>query len=158
MTERKNMKDFIQKTIEDLLKTMSFEGRVTTEEGGDGGTRFNIETDDAPLLIGQGGENLLALQQIVKKIIEKKVEGGRGISFLIDVNGYRRHRINLLEELAHSAAKKVMTEGRPTILQAMNSFERRIVHSVVSNYTDLSTESHGEEPDRRIVIKSASII
>lgn len=150
------MKDFTQKTIENLLEMMNFSGQIEAEEAA-GEIRFNIETDDAPLLIGQGGENLLALQQIVRKIVEKK-EDKQSFSFIIDVNNYRKHKIGILKEMVRGAAKKVLADRRPTILQAMNAFERRVVHTVLADYSDLITESQGEEPNRRVIIKPLSII
>lgn len=151
------MKKILKTTIEDLLQIINFEGKVNLEEDSENNLiRANIETEDAPLLIGQGGANLMSLQQIIKKIVEKK--SGNPCAFTLDVNNYKNHRIELLRELARYTADKVLVEGRPVIMQPMNAFERRIVHTTLAAYQNLITESQGEEPTRRIVVKIQNTI
>lgn len=151
------MKEILKTTIEDILRIINFEGSVNIEEDSSNSLiRANIKTDDASLLIGQGGANLISLQQIVKKIVEK--QSGNPCVFTIDVNNYKNHKIELLQELARYTADKVLVEGRPVIMQPMNAFERRIVHTTLAIYQNLITESQGEEPARRIVVKTQNTI
>lgn len=150
------MKELIKKTIEDILKIMNFEGNINLIEDDDESVIVNIETEEAPLLIGQGGANLISLQQIAKKIIEKK--SAEPCNFTLDVNNYKRHKMEILKEMARHTADKVLVEGRAVIMQPMNAFERRIVHMTLANYQNLMTESQGEEPWRRIVVKAQNTI
>ncbi len=150
------MKELIKKTIEDILRIMNFEGNINLIEDDDESIIVNIETDEAPLLIGQGGANLISLQQIAKKIIEKK--SAETCNFTLDVNNYKGHKMELLREMARYTADKVLVEGRAVIMQPMNAFERRIVHMTLANYRNLMTESQGEEPCRRIVVKTQNTI
>jgi len=153
------MKEMIQKTIEDLLSVMGFAGNVYLNEEQEG-LRVNIETEDASFLIGQAGTNLMCLQQLVKKIIEKKNESKNQqfISFILDVNNYRKHKIEILRNLANSTAEKVLSERRAVILPSMNAFERKIIHTSLTNYQNILTESQGEEPDRKIIVRLQNII
>lgn len=150
------MKELIKKTIEDILKIMNFEGNINLIEDDDESVIVNIETEEAPLLIGQGGANLISLQQIAKKIIEKK--SAEPCNFTLDVNNYKQHKTELLREMARHAADKVLVEGRAVIMQPMNAFERRIIHMTLANYQNLMTESQGEEPWRKIVVKAQNTI
>lgn len=153
------MKEIIQKTIEDLLSAMGFAGDVYPNEEQEG-LRINIETEDASFLIGQAGANLICLQQLVKKIVEKKNENRdkQFISFILDINNYRKHKIEILRDLASSTAEKVLSEKRAVILPSMNAFERKVIHTSLTNYQNILTESQGEEPNRRIIIKLQNII
>lgn len=150
------MKEILKQTIEELLKAMGFEGEVILEEDEGESLRANIKTDEAPFLIGQAGANLFCLQQILARIMNKKVK--EDLPFTLDVNNYRKHKIELLKELAQNTAEKVLVEGRSFFLQPMNAFERRIVHMTLANHQGLSTQSQGEEPNRRIIVTPKSFI
>lgn len=142
--------EIIKDITENLLKIMGFQAEVVLEQK-ENGLRVNIKTEEAPFLIGQGGANLVALQELIKRLVYKKT--ANYTPFLLDVNDYRQHRINLLEELARDKAEEALAENRTIFLEPMKSYERRIIHLVLANYEGLLTESQGEEPKRRVVIK-----
>ena len=150
------MKELLKQTIEELLRVMNFEGKVILEDNNSDVLRVNIETEEAPFLIGQGGQNLVCLQQIVRKIVEKKSD--QPVSFILDVNNYRRYKTEVLKEIAQKTAEKVLSEGRAVIMQPMNAFERKVIHTVMANYQSLATISEGEEPNRRVIVKRQNII
>lgn len=106
---------------------------------------------DARMLIGERGANLAALEHILRKIIQKK--HGADAHFTLDVNDYRMRRLEDLKQDVKSAAKEVRTHGRSVPLRPMTSFERRIVHLLLAEYPDITTESSGVEPERKVVIK-----
>lgn len=112
----------------------------------------NIITDEARLLIGTRAQNLLALEYLLKRLAEKDEppEAGR---FFLDVNGYRLHHIESLKADAKNMAKKVRLYRTQLVLKPMSSFERRIIHIALAEYPDITTESIGEDPSRRVVIK-----
>ena len=106
---------------------------------------------DARMLIGERGANLAALEHILRKIIQKK--HGENVHFTLDINDYRMRRLEDLKQDVKSAAKEVRTLGRSVPLRPMTSFERRIVHLLLAEYPDITTESSGVEPERKVVIK-----
>ncbi|MBU1119297.1 KH domain-containing protein [Patescibacteria group bacterium] len=112
---------------------------------------INIESSDAHLLIGQGGRHLSALQHMLRMLARK--ENGESIQFLVDVNNYKKDRQKLLEQLARSSAEKVGRSGERMVLRPMPSYERRIIHQMLTGHPTVETESFGVEPERSVVIK-----
>ena len=113
---------------------------------------FNISTSESGLLIGTNGDNLKALQLLVKSMIFKKNKYLQ--EFSLDVNNYRRDRIEFIREMARNFANKAEFTKKPVILQPMSSFERRIVHlEIMARGGAVTTESAGEGYNRCVVIK-----
>ena len=145
----------IQSLIESLLNKMGIDGDVAFMSGVDVPV-FVIETSEAGILIGEGGKNLISLSHILRKITQKVFEEKEKEipQFSLDVNGYYTKRINNLKEAAKMSAQRVLFFKKEIELDPMNAYERRIVHTVLGEYPDITTESVGEEGiDRRIVIK-----
>jgi spoIIIJ-associated protein len=141
----------IKETVGHLLEKMDFEGQVLVNKDERDELAVNIQTEEAGFLIGQSGVNLDAFQHLIKVIIGKKT--GQPIHFIIDINNYRKHRIDLLKELAKDIAKQAMLKRTALVLQPMPSYERRIIHTVLAEYPGINTESVGQEPERRVVVK-----
>lgn len=120
-------------------------------------SRFNVRLrGNANMLIGERGNNLVALEHVLKKIIhrKKKTESDEeDAKFSLDINDYRIKRLDELKYAVKSAAKEVRLYRRETPLRPMSSFERRIVHLLLEEYPDITTESIGEDPNRRVIIK-----
>lgn len=113
---------------------------------------LNVITDDARLLIGVRARNLLALEYLLKRLLEK--EPPESVSgFFLDVNGYRLHHLEELKGEAKNIAKKVRLYRTELALKPMSAFERRIVHMALAEYPDITTQSTGEGETRRVVIK-----
>ncbi|MDA1334907.1 MAG: hypothetical protein O2794_02735 [bacterium] len=130
---------------------MDIDARV--EEGVIGDSvAFLIKTNDAGLLIGEDGGNLSALNYLIRKVIDKQVEGAYG-QYLIDVNDYQRRRYEELRDKARMGAQRVRYFKKDVSLEPMTAFERRIVHMALQEYSDIETESTGEGLMRRVVIK-----
>ncbi|MCD6284234.1 KH domain-containing protein [bacterium] len=146
-----NKFDIIKQTIRELLKIMGFDVEVSIDVSDRDNIIVSIYTEDAGFLIGQGGSNLRALQHIARILIDKKMN--QSISFILDVNDYRKHRLKLLKKLAEDIASQVMEERVPHILSPMSPYERRIIHLTLSRFPNIKTESIGEEPERKVVIK-----
>lgn len=145
----------IKSLIESILEKMDIEANVDFVEGIEIPV-FLIQTDEAGILIGEGGNNLFSLSHILKKMAGKIFENqNKEIpAFTLDVNGYYSKRINILKETAKMGAERVRFFKKEVVLDPMNAFERRIVHMVLSEFPDIKTESVGiEGRDRRIVIK-----
>ena len=143
--------EIIKKTIKELLDAMKFEGQIIVDDLSPDNILINIETDQAGFLIGQTGVNLDALQHLTRILVSKKSE--ESVPFILDVNHYRRHRIELLKDLANNMAKQALTEKVSLTLQPMSAYERRVIHMALTSQSEISTQSIGQEPERRIVIK-----
>ena len=144
----------IKTIIETLLTKLGVKGEVEFMETGEG-TRFLIKTHEGALLIGENGQNLLALSHIVKKIADqtlKEPDEEKSI-FSLDVNDYQAKRIEDLKNLARLNAQRVRYFKKEIVMRPMTSFERRIIHAVLTECPDITTESTGEEPNRKVVIK-----
>jgi spoIIIJ-associated protein len=123
---------------------------IETEEGG--ATRVVLTTEeDSRLLIGKNGQNLRALEQVTRLMLMRKNQEYRGL--VVDVNGYRADQNKKLVESVHAAAQRVQQTRRSEALDPMSSYQRRLVHTELAVYSDLATESVGQEPNRRVVIK-----
>jgi len=143
-------KQDITELLQLLLKSMGIQARVSPEDNLRG-TEFNIYTEDSRLLIGQRGANLQALHFLVNAATYKKFPGIE--RFYIDIDDYRKQREWHLREIAKKALEQVKTTGKPVKLEAMNPYERRIIHAYLSTEYGIDTESIGSEPNRRIVIR-----
>lgn len=106
--------------------------------------------DDMGILIGKRGQTLDALQYLVNLVVNKK--SPYYISVMLDTENYRQRRKETLESLAFNLAKKVKHTRRNVVLEPMNPYERRIIHSTLQNDRYVTTYSEGEEPYRNVVI------
>ena len=145
--------------IELMLEKMSLSGEVEISEF-DENLNFLIKTREAGLLIGENGQNLIALAHLLKKMadVEFKKNNLEKIQFFIDVNGYQLKRIEELKNLARTHAQRVRYFKKEIMMDPMNAYERRIIHSVLTEYPDIITESTGEDPERCVVIKPFLIL
>jgi predicted RNA-binding protein Jag len=132
---------------------MGVEAEVALDEGP---RHEGIEVLGADLgaLIGRGGENLVALQQITSAITSRRV--GRTVHVPLDIEGYRRRREEQLREIARRVASRVKASGQAVTLEPMLAYERRIVHLAVQDTPGVKTESVGVDPNRRVVISSTA--
>ncbi len=148
--------EIVKNIIIETLRHMGFSASggdaEVYERQEEGRTVFNIKTRDAQLLIGKLGANLEALQYIVRILFRKQTQDDR-FPYALDVDDYKDQRVIYLKELARKAAHHVRETKKPVQLEAMPAHERRVIHSYLSLYSDLSSESIGVEPGRRLVIK-----
>lgn len=149
------MKDekLIKKTAEELLEKMGFkEATVEVKQQKTSPILIvSVQVEDAGQLIGQSGSNLNDLQRVLRILVSKKIS--EPPIFLLDINGYREKREEFLKELSQEIAGQVNKTKKSVMLQPMSSYERRIIHLELAERSDLVTESIGEEPERRIVIR-----
>lgn len=143
--------NIVKETVEELLRKMSFEGRVDVDFYDKENTIANIQTEQAGYLIGQSGANLDALQCLARTMVNKKNEGP--IYFILDVNNYRKSRIDFLKNLARDIAEQTLSNRVSVTLRPLPAYERRIIHIALKENPEISAESIGEEPQRRIVVR-----
>lgn len=143
-------------TVQDLIKKMGVEARVTVDWGerdAPGKVRpllVDVRGDDLSLLIGRGGETLEALQYVTRLIVGKELH--KPVSVVIDIEGYRARREEVLRKLARRMADQAMERGRTLSLEPMPPNERRIIHIELREHPDVRTESVGEGKRRKVTI------
>ena len=148
--------DIARDVVGELLEKMKVRATVTAEylPASDARSRVpvrvNVHGDDLSYLIGRQAETLNALQYISSLIINKEI--GRSIPLIVDVEGYRTRRENQLRQLARRMADQAVSTGRRQVLEPMPANERRIVHIELRENPDVTTESIGEDPRRKVTI------
>src|SRR4030042_1875162 len=150
-----NLKEKLKELTEETLLKMDFGAAVEIDASQQECLMVSLQSEEAGLLIGQGGENLLALQHILRVVANKKLGIGP-INFIVDVNNYKGNRISLLKEMALSLARQVTSEGHVKVLEPMSSYERRIIHLALKDIEGGRTESEGGGQSRRGVIRPGS--
>ena len=143
----------IKNEVKTMFERMGFGQEVEEISAHQGATsRVSVRVrGDASMLIGERGVNLAALEHILRKTVQKKY--GEDQRFTLDINDYRMRGLEDLKQDVKTAAKEVRRAKREVPLRPMSSFERRIVHLLLDEYPDITTESVGQEPERRVVIK-----
>ena len=147
--------DFSAQTTRELLTKMKLPARVSAkygapDEGGDTPILVDVHGDDLSILIGRRAETLNALQYILGLIISKEAQ--RWVQVVVDVEGYRARREKQLRQLARRMAEQAVRTGKRQILEPMSSSERRIIHLELRDHPDVTSESIGEDPARKITI------
>jgi spoIIIJ-associated protein len=145
-----------RETVSELLEKMGIDAQVTSRygEAEDARSRKPLLVDingrDLSILIGPRAETLNALQYIAALIIGKEL--GRSVPLVVDVEGYRVRREQQLRQLARRMAEQAIKTGRRQILEPMPANERRLVHIELRNNPQVTTESVGEDPRRKVTI------
>ena len=143
-------------TVEELLAKMMIQARVTVHMGEPEDARdraavwVDVRGDDLSILIGPKAETLNALQYIAGLIVSKEV--GRSVPLVVDVEGFRMRRLQPIRQLARRMADQAVRTGRRQVLEPMPASERRIIHIELRNNPNVTTESVGEEPRRKVTI------
>ena len=142
--------EFIRKVVAD----MELELTVAMQPGNNDDTLITVDGEGAGLLIGHHGETLDSLQYLANLAANKKVKGEKReyVKISVDVEGYRAKREETLRNLARRTAAKVIQRKKSVMLEPMNPYERRIIHSEVQGIEGVSTNSIGSENNRRVVM------
>ncbi len=140
--------------ISTLLSDMGIEAEVSMTDGDNGDKRINVVGEDAAILIGHHGDTLDSLQYLANLAANKRVDGKKEdyVKITVDVEGYRAKREETLRALARRMAARVQKYKKSVMLEPMNPYERRIIHSEIQNIEGVSTNSIGSENNRKIVI------
>jgi spoIIIJ-associated protein len=142
--------DFIRKMVSDMELNLE----VAMKEGNNDDMLITVDGEGAGLLIGHHGETLDSLQYLANLAANKKVKGEKQdyVKITLDIEGYRAKREQALRALARRMAAKVVKGKKSVMLEPMNPYERRIIHSEVQGIEGVSTNSIGSENNRRIVM------
>lgn len=134
-----------------ILKNLGIEEAEISVEADEEEVRFAIECgDDYGSVIGRRGETLDAIQYLTRLVINKGSDDYKRVS--INVGNYREKRENTLRSLARKNAAKVRKYGRNVVLEPMNPYERRIIHTTVQEIEGVTSHSVGSDGDRKVVI------
>ncbi len=134
-----------------ILKNLGIEEAEITVEADDEEVSFSISCgDDYGSVIGRRGETLDAIQYLTRLVINRGSDDFKRVS--INVGNYREKRENTLRSLARKNAAKVRKYGRNVVLEPMNPYERRIIHTTVQEIEGVTSHSVGSDGDRKVVI------
>jgi len=148
-----SLREKAQKTLEKIINFIIEDGevQVVNDEEADR-IVLGIKTSDPGVLIGRHGHTLDALQYILNIIANKGIEESKRRKIIVDIEGYKERREDVVSKYAHEKAEIVKKTGKKIALCYMNAVERRIVHLVLQEEPLLSTYSEGTEPFRRVII------
>ena len=106
--------------------------------------------DNARFIIGKNGQNLKAFEHLIRAVLLRNNDSR---NIVVDINDYKKSRASFVVDTAKQAVSRVRNTQKAEALTPMSAYERRIVHMELASYPDVATESIGDEPQRRIVIK-----
>lgn len=149
-TSKADLKSYIKEYLIELGKLMNLDINVEIREN-EFGYNIQLICDNNSILIGKDGRTITALQTLLRKTIENQTK--KNIKINLDVANYKNNKIKKLEREIKHIAKEILSSKIDVSLDPMNSYERRIIHNLISEYKDLTTESIGEGSERHVVIK-----
>jgi len=140
------VKEYLTKLTELMGLNVTFETKLREEQ-----IYIKMYSDNNSILIGKDGKTLSALLIIVKQMLNTNYNINPKI--ILDVENYKENQEKRIERLAKKLAREVVKTRMEIKMDNMNSYERRIVHNMLSNDKKVCTISEGEEPNRHVVIK-----
>ena len=140
----------VEQFLNDTLKAMDMEVESTSSIDEDGALYVDMKGDHMGILIGKRGQTLDALQYLANRVANKHQAGY--VRVKLDTENYRARREETLKHLAKNIAHKVKRNRRPVVLEPMNPYERRIIHSALQSDPYVTTHSEGEDPYRKVVV------
>ena len=139
-----------QRFLMDVTDRMGVKVDVYVDDSVEDSLYIHMIGDTLGILIGRRGETLDALQYLTSLQVNKGREGY--IRVTLDTENYRAKREDSLRRLAQRMANRAQKTGRRVVLEPMNPYERRVLHTALQNHPAVTTHSEGEEPNRRVVI------
>ncbi|OIO44402.1 MAG: hypothetical protein AUJ24_01560 [Parcubacteria group bacterium CG1_02_36_42] len=140
-----------QKIVKEFFQKMAVEGEIEILPPKDETLIINLKIEDPQILIGERGQTLFEIQHLLKAILKREISENFYVD--LDINDYKKKKIEYLKELARSVADEVSLTKKERVLSPMPAYERRIIHLEIAERKDVTTESIGQEPERRVVIR-----
>jgi len=141
----------IKALVEEFFVKMNMPAEVRNLSKKDNVVLVGLKAEEPRDLIGERGQTLCEIQRLLMSIARRQVDEPFFLD--LDINDYKKKKAEYLTEMACSLANDVALDGRERELPAMLAMERRVVHMALADRTDVATESVGQEPERRIIIK-----
>ena len=143
--------EFVKKLVSDMQLDVTVEMSYSAEREG---MLIDIQGEGAGVLIGHHGDTLDSIQYLANLAANKKIDGEKRahVKITVDAENYRSKREETLRALARRMADKVLKYKKSVMLEPMNPYERRIIHSEIQGIEGVSTNSIGSENNRKIVV------
>ena len=145
-----SVKEYIKQYFNELAKKMNTTFNIEVNESGNVFSVL-VVTDNNAVLIGKDGNTLNSIQMLLRQSVRKY--GDFGFKINLDIAGYKSKRERNIVYEVKKVAREVLKTKVDAKLDPMNSYERRIVHTALSEFKNIATESEGEEPNRCVIIK-----
>ncbi len=149
--------------LETLLTLMGFPAQVKVEEKNDESSETpecwltidetQLTPEHIEIILRNQGEGIDAIQYLANTLINLSVEPEKQGGFTVELQGYRLQRQQELNRLVQEVAHQVRQTGHEVEITSLSSAERRQVHTLLKDAEDLATESRGQDPDRRLVVR-----
>lgn len=140
------IKEYLTNLTKDMGLDVSFESKIREKQ-----ITIKMYSDNNSILIGKNGQTLQALTTVLKQIVYNEVK--QYPYLILDVENYKEKQVKYLERLAKNIAREVAQTKNEVALENMNSYERRVIHNILSESKKVYTISEGEEPNRHVVVK-----
>ena len=150
VVKKDDVKDFIREYLTKVTNEMGVNTKIEINEDEDVFT-VKMFSDNNPILIGKDGRTLSSLQQLLRQTLSNQIKFN--IKVNLDASNYKAKKERFFERDIKNIINDVMKSKDEVKLDPMNSYNRRIVHSIASEYYNIETESFGEEPNRYVVIR-----
>ena len=142
----------LKELVDKLISLMGLELETFVEER-EKDFFVNVTGNDSAVFIGKHGDSIEEFQILVNYIFNKDKAREECKRITVDSNNYAQRRTETLTNLAKRTAGKVIRDNKEFKFEAMNSYERRIIHSALADHGKVITESYGNEPNRYVVVK-----
>ena len=146
--------NYVKETLTTIINLMNLNPTFEVKRR-DNSINIKIYSDNNSILIGKNGRSIQALQLLIRQMLANKITNEVLIN--LDVENYKENKLKSIEFLAKKIAREVSKTKVETKMDSMNSYERRVVHNLLSNNKYVYTESIGEEPNRCVVIKPKEV-
>lgn len=139
--------------LEDFIRRFGITGEVTMNSTDEGDLEASVSGEQLGRLIGPRGGMIRALEELTRTRLQHVADGGSTPKLRLDVGGYRQMRRDEIQAIADETIEMVRSTGKPHVLNVVMAGERKVVHDRVGEVAhDLSTQSEGEDPQRRVVV------
>jgi spoIIIJ-associated protein len=142
----------LEELLEEIVDALGLEVEIDVEQR-EGILSGRVRGADVGLFIGRHGQTIDAVQHLAQRIVFPDGPGEARV--VIDADGYRERRAELLRDDADDAADEALRTGRDVAFDPLPSWERRIVHEYLRDRSDVETHSEGDEPERHVVVSPA---
>ena len=150
VVKKEDVKEFIREYLTKVTGEMGVNAKIEINEEEDVFT-VRMFSDNNPILIGKDGRTLTSLQHLIRQTLSNQIKFNVKVN--LDASNYKAKKERYFEKDIKDIINEVIKNKDEVKLDSMNSYNRRIVHKVASEYYNIETESFGEEPERYVVIR-----